>query len=71
MTRSTACISQPMISTHCDGAPARPWRARLRRWYLNWRTRRQLASLDSHLLKDIGVTRAEALEEARKPFWRD
>ena len=32
--------------------------------------RRQLARLDSHLLKDIGVTRPEAAREASKPFWR-
>ncbi|MGE0734842.1 MAG: DUF1127 domain-containing protein [Alphaproteobacteria bacterium] len=34
------------------------------------RSRQRLAELDDHLLKDIGITRAEAYEEWRKPFWR-
>lgn len=39
-------------------------------WWRNYRSRRQLEMLSHHALKDIGVSRAEALEEARKPFWR-
>jgi uncharacterized protein YjiS (DUF1127 family) len=31
---------------------------------------RELADLDDDLLRDIGVTREEALREAEKPFWR-
>ncbi len=34
------------------------------------RPRRALARRSDHALKDLGVTRAEALEEAAKPFWR-
>ena len=34
------------------------------------RQRRQLAQLPDYLLKDIGINRAEALEEAGKPFWK-
>ena len=34
-----------------------------------YRTRQRIADLDSHLLKDIGVTSAEAEIEANKPFW--
>lgn len=34
-----------------------------------YRERRALARLDSHALKDIGLTRDEALHEARRPFW--
>jgi uncharacterized protein YjiS (DUF1127 family) len=33
------------------------------------RQRQLLAEMPAHLLKDIGVTRAEALQEASKPFW--
>ena len=34
-----------------------------------WRQRRDLCDLDDHLLADIGVTREEALREAKKLFW--
>ena len=39
-------------------------------WAARWRQRRALEELDSHLLRDIGVTRADAHQEARLPFWR-
>ncbi len=42
---------------------------RMRRYQRNYRTRRQLLQLDAAALKDIGISRAEALAEARKPFW--
>jgi uncharacterized protein YjiS (DUF1127 family) len=34
------------------------------------RSRRRIASLDAAMLKDIGVSFAEAEAEANKPFWR-
>jgi len=40
-------------------------------WYERWRQRQALLSLDDHLLKDIGISRAEAELEADKPFWRE
>ncbi len=33
------------------------------------RQRRQLRELDAHLLKDIGITRKEALAESQKVTW--
>ena len=39
-------------------------------WGERARTRRQLMSHDDRMLKDIGVGRAEAIGEWRKPFWR-
>lgn len=40
-----------------------------------WETRRRgragLGRLDAHLLRDIGLTQAEAASETTKPFWRD
>ena len=32
--------------------------------------RAHLAALDDHRLKDLGISRAEAAQEAAKPFWR-
>ena len=37
--------------------------------YRRHRSRVALAGLDAHLLKDIGVSFAEAEHEANKPFW--
>ncbi len=34
------------------------------------RQRRILLELDDRLLRDIGITRAEAMREARKAFWK-
>jgi uncharacterized protein YjiS (DUF1127 family) len=33
------------------------------------RQRADLRDLDEHLLKDIGITRQQALDEANRPFW--
>jgi uncharacterized protein YjiS (DUF1127 family) len=46
-----------------------------RRWCLRWARHRQRETLrdladNPHLLKDIGVTREQALDEADKPFWQ-
>ncbi|MDJ1008742.1 MAG: DUF1127 domain-containing protein [Paracoccaceae bacterium] len=35
-----------------------------------WRSRAALARLEPDLLADIGISRAEARVEARRPFWR-
>jgi uncharacterized protein YjiS (DUF1127 family) len=47
------------------------WRALLQRWQRHLRQRRQLLSLTERELRDIGLTRCEAVREATKPFWRD
>ena len=39
-------------------------------WIDRGRQRRQLAELSDHMLRDIGLTRADAWAEADKPFWR-
>ncbi len=38
-------------------------------WIERSRSRRLLASLDDRRLEDVGLTRAQADTEARKPFW--
>jgi uncharacterized protein YjiS (DUF1127 family) len=38
-------------------------------WTDRARQRRQLAALSDHMLRDIGLTRADAWAEADKPFW--
>ena len=39
--------------------------------YRRQRQRHDLATLDDRLLRDIGVSRADADRESRKPFWLD
>jgi len=45
----------------------------LSRWGLLWHrlhTRKALLALTTDQLKDVGLTREQALEEGLKPFWR-
>jgi len=39
-------------------------------WQERARGRRELEALDARMLKDIGLTRIDALREADKPFWK-
>jgi uncharacterized protein YjiS (DUF1127 family) len=39
-------------------------------WLERARQRRQLAELSDQMLRDIGLTRADAWAESDKPFWR-
>lgn len=45
--------------------------ARVRRWRQLSRQRRELAQLSDEILKDIGLSRADALREAGRRFWDD
>jgi uncharacterized protein YjiS (DUF1127 family) len=51
------------------------WPARLAATIRAWRQRRasrdELARLDPRLLRDIGLTPADAWLEINKPFWRE
>jgi uncharacterized protein YjiS (DUF1127 family) len=48
----------------------RVWR-RLKCWHERARQRRQLAGLSDRALRDMAVSRVDALREAEKPFWRE
>ncbi|MGH6899721.1 MAG: DUF1127 domain-containing protein [Geminicoccaceae bacterium] len=39
-------------------------------WVERTRQRRQLGQLSAHMLKDIGLSRADVEIEMSKPFWR-
>jgi uncharacterized protein YjiS (DUF1127 family) len=41
------------------------------RWQEVARQRRALATLDDHMLKDLGLSRADALRESGRWFWDD
>ena len=61
-------IASPrLVSTNpARFAPA----ARLELWAERHRQRRALLKLGDHTLKDIGVSHADAWQEASKPFWQ-
>lgn len=42
----------------------------LETWARRARTRRALAQLDEHLLRDVGLDRRTAYIEARRKFWQ-
>ena len=42
----------------------------LSKWAMHRRTRLALKDLPDHLLRDVGLTRAEAYDESRRVFWR-
>ena len=39
-------------------------------WQDRARQRHQLAALEGHILKDLGLSRADVARETDKPFWR-
>jgi uncharacterized protein YjiS (DUF1127 family) len=41
------------------------------RWWQLAEQRRRLAMLDESALKDIGLSRADVLQESERPFWDD
>lgn len=64
-----------MISANCTAANTTPvlnrvsLLTRLNNAHALWRQRRALRSLDGAALCDIGVTRAQAEAEAKRPVW--
>ena len=44
---------------------------RLKRWNQLARERQQLASLNDAMLKDLGLSRADIMQETERPFWDD
>lgn len=39
-------------------------------WRRRARDRKQLAELDSRMLRDLGLNRADVSDETAKPFWK-
>ncbi|MFP5518148.1 MAG: DUF1127 domain-containing protein [Alphaproteobacteria bacterium] len=57
-----------------EGRGAGHWMIALFDRFATWserrRQRRALEALPDHLLSDIGISRADAEQEAHKPFWQ-
>jgi len=71
--RSAAAVAATRTRTALDdlGDAAQSFVATLRVWRRRLRERDQLSRMDERLLKDIGITRAEALRLSDKPFWKE
>lgn len=67
--RSLTAVVLPLPRPY-RAAPARAnlWTV-LRAAWRRQRTRQSLAELDAYLLRDIGISYAEAEAEVNKPFW--
>jgi uncharacterized protein YjiS (DUF1127 family) len=63
--------SKSSNSTHALKKYRRQLIKQLRIWHQRYRTRKQLAQLNTVALKDIGVSRSEAIKEAKKWFWQN
>ena len=68
-TGSASDFASSARSTH-----ARRWSAgtiigRLMQWQARNTERNHLRQLDDRMLSDMGMTRADAYHESRKPFW--
>jgi uncharacterized protein YjiS (DUF1127 family) len=62
----------PRLSTFLPGSARDKlhlWAATICVWFERSRQRRALAELDARMLRDIGVTSAQARREAATPFW--
>ena len=53
----------------CTPRPRTSLWARLTVWRALGRQRRDLAGLDAHQLRDIGITAQQAATEAARPVW--
>jgi len=64
-------LASPCAQAELRSALFRHLRRTLSLWFARSSQRHDLAALDTHLLKDIGVTPGQAAREAAKPFWME
>ncbi|MGZ9812384.1 DUF1127 domain-containing protein [Pseudoroseicyclus sp. H15] len=62
--------SAPRIHTGLGETGRKGWVHALARWSHRYSSRRSLARLDDDMLRDIGLSRAQAEDEALLPFWK-
>ena len=70
MTTRTQFIFPAASGLVLRGSPAVGLLSWIRSAFARWRERRMLEVLDERTLRDIGISRSQALAEARKPCWR-
>ncbi|MEI7804243.1 MAG: DUF1127 domain-containing protein [Hyphomicrobiales bacterium] len=74
---STICISTETVIPASNSALVHQGAERLVGWFeaaseifQRRRQRQALLELEDHLLDDLGLSRHQAEQEARKPFWK-
>jgi len=71
--RATAAAARSELGGVRTGHQNWPWLHAMQRaltWHERARQRRHLECLSDHMLRDIGLTRADVLAEATKRFWQ-
>ena len=72
--RIAACGNSEIVSEKRKSKSVKAlWKAfseQLIVWQRDSRSRRELQSLNAYQLKDIGLSRADTLSDAAKPFWK-
>jgi uncharacterized protein YjiS (DUF1127 family) len=71
MSTLNSTVDAPLLGDHTrhHHALARAWTT-LSCWLARSRGRNQLAQMDDRMLKDIGLSRADAVMEGGKHFWQ-
>jgi uncharacterized protein YjiS (DUF1127 family) len=70
MNATAITLSSTRISAAALVAMFVPAAALLATWRRRSADRRQLATLDGHMLRDIGLSLGDVASEVNKPFWR-
>lgn len=63
-------LTERAVSSRTAGIGEGPF-SLIGEWLRRIEGRRELAGLCDRALRDIGITRVDAMREADKPFWRD
>lgn len=63
-------ITERRLSSRLLAGITKAW-LQVQRWWELAEQRRKLAMLDEHALHDLGLSRADAINESERPFWDD
>jgi len=63
-------LNRPLLAGSA-GHPVNSLLAAMVAWQQRYDLRQHLLEMDAHLLDDIGLSRAQARQEAAKPFWKE
>lgn len=74
MQPNSVCLPRPSTQGHGRSGPVARFFTMLLTKLVDWQERAEqrhhLAGMDERMRKDIGISHADALREADKPFWK-